>query len=261
MPYIIKGKCIYKKDTGKKVGCTKSDSKKYLRALHTNVPDGHKVKKLKEVIRSMIKEMISSETPDPISNKEEKEVENFELYIKTHPNMTGQYISFTVNELKDILTLSVLPKPFSKNQFEIRYKSVEDFMDDKKLVKANKTTVIKKFYVGQSAMYKAFILSKPTENDEEDSQELKEAAPPTPAPVAGAPAPVAGAPAPVAGAPAPVAGAPADSGKEAEEPPKEKKKEKLMEITSSSFTDLKGDPTLLVNFLKSINEDEDIGGL
>ena len=120
-------------------------------------------------------------------------------------------------------------------------------MDDKKLVKANKTTVIKKFYVGQSAMYKAFILSKPTENDEEDSQELKEAAPPTPAPVAGAPAPV--------------AGAPADSGKEAEEPPKEKKKEKLMEITSSSFTDLKGDPTLLVNFLKSINEDEDIGGL
>lgn len=34
MPYKIQGKCIYKKDTGKKVGCTKGDVKKYLAALH-----------------------------------------------------------------------------------------------------------------------------------------------------------------------------------------------------------------------------------
>ena len=34
MPYTVKGKCIYKKDTGKKVGCTKGDVQKYLAALH-----------------------------------------------------------------------------------------------------------------------------------------------------------------------------------------------------------------------------------
>jgi len=34
MPYTVRGKCIYKKDTGKKVGCTKGDVKKYLAALH-----------------------------------------------------------------------------------------------------------------------------------------------------------------------------------------------------------------------------------
>lgn len=39
MPYKVKGKCIYKKDTGKKVGCTKGDIKDYLAALHTNVID------------------------------------------------------------------------------------------------------------------------------------------------------------------------------------------------------------------------------
>ena len=39
MPYRVKGKCIYKKDTGKKVGCTKGPVKKYLAALHANVPD------------------------------------------------------------------------------------------------------------------------------------------------------------------------------------------------------------------------------
>jgi hypothetical protein len=37
MPYKVKGKCIYKKDTGKKVGCTKGPVSKYLAALHANV--------------------------------------------------------------------------------------------------------------------------------------------------------------------------------------------------------------------------------
>jgi hypothetical protein len=39
MPYKAKGKCVYKADTGKKVGCTKGPVKKYLAALHANVPD------------------------------------------------------------------------------------------------------------------------------------------------------------------------------------------------------------------------------
>lgn len=39
MPYKVKGKCVYKKDTGKKVGCTKGDIKDYLAALHANVID------------------------------------------------------------------------------------------------------------------------------------------------------------------------------------------------------------------------------
>lgn len=37
MPYTSRGKCVYKKDTGKKVGCTKGSVKKYLAALHANV--------------------------------------------------------------------------------------------------------------------------------------------------------------------------------------------------------------------------------
>lgn len=39
MPYKVKGKCVYKKNTGKKVGCTKGPVKKYLAALHANVKD------------------------------------------------------------------------------------------------------------------------------------------------------------------------------------------------------------------------------
>ena len=36
MPYKVEGKCVYKKDTGKKVGCTKGDVKDYLAALYAN---------------------------------------------------------------------------------------------------------------------------------------------------------------------------------------------------------------------------------
>jgi hypothetical protein len=39
MPYKAKGKCVYKKDTGKKVGCTKGSVKKYLAALHINAKE------------------------------------------------------------------------------------------------------------------------------------------------------------------------------------------------------------------------------
>ena len=46
MPYKAKGKCVYKKDTGKKVGCTKGSVKKYLAALHINAKES--VKTFKE---------------------------------------------------------------------------------------------------------------------------------------------------------------------------------------------------------------------
>ncbi len=39
MPYTSKGKCVYKKDTGKKVGCTQGPVKDYLAALHANVDE------------------------------------------------------------------------------------------------------------------------------------------------------------------------------------------------------------------------------
>jgi len=39
MPYYSKDKCIYKKGSNKKVGCTKGPIKKYMAALHANVEE------------------------------------------------------------------------------------------------------------------------------------------------------------------------------------------------------------------------------
>lgn len=61
MPYKAKEKCVYKKDTGKKVGCTKGPVKKYLAALHANVSDVKEAKKMsisqKDVMKGVRKEM------------------------------------------------------------------------------------------------------------------------------------------------------------------------------------------------------------
>jgi len=42
MPYKVKGKCVYKKDGGAKVGCTKGSVDKYLAALHANANESIK---------------------------------------------------------------------------------------------------------------------------------------------------------------------------------------------------------------------------
>jgi hypothetical protein len=48
MPYIRKGKCVYRKDTGKKVGCSSSieKAKDYLKALHVNVTENYTLTQL-----------------------------------------------------------------------------------------------------------------------------------------------------------------------------------------------------------------------
>ena len=41
MPYELRGKCVYRKDTGKSMGCSKtlSKAKAHMKALYANVED------------------------------------------------------------------------------------------------------------------------------------------------------------------------------------------------------------------------------
>lgn len=66
MPYKVKGKCVYKKDTGKKVGCTRGSVKKYLAALHANVDESSdktptKSKNIMKINKSRLIEIIKEE--------------------------------------------------------------------------------------------------------------------------------------------------------------------------------------------------------
>lgn len=61
MPYIRKGKCVYRKDTGKKVGCSKSvsNAKKYLKKLYAVEEDeeSYDVATFNRLIRMVIKRL------------------------------------------------------------------------------------------------------------------------------------------------------------------------------------------------------------
>ena len=62
MPYVVRGKCVYKKGKngkpGKKVGCTKGPVKKYLAALHMHANESLDYELTKENLEEMIKEEI-----------------------------------------------------------------------------------------------------------------------------------------------------------------------------------------------------------
>lgn len=58
MPYKRVGKCVYKKTTGKKVGCSNSieKAKKYLTALRINAEDEERQESFTEAYKQIIQQ-------------------------------------------------------------------------------------------------------------------------------------------------------------------------------------------------------------
>lgn len=56
MPYEIRGKCIYKKDGGAKVGCTTGDVHKYMAALHANANESIELTEVRNYVRKILLE-------------------------------------------------------------------------------------------------------------------------------------------------------------------------------------------------------------
>lgn len=73
MPYEAKGKCVYKKDSGEKVGCTDGSIEDYLAALHANVKKENKrVRITKEHLKKIVKEELFREVLEPGSGSPEE---------------------------------------------------------------------------------------------------------------------------------------------------------------------------------------------
>jgi hypothetical protein len=100
MPYKAKGKCVYKADTGKKVGCTKGSVKKYLAALHANVPDA-KNEEIEEPMKIKLSEIAKKILENHGQNKimlNGKEVDASSLVVDNvdvndYPDFSDAYIS------------------------------------------------------------------------------------------------------------------------------------------------------------------------
>ena len=103
MPYKIKGNCIYKKDTGKKVGCTKGSVKRYLAALHANVTNEQKIQiksKLKEVLRKSLKETLLSENA-------EFQKDNVKIKDELSKNQGIDFEQFEIDKIKQASNIPI----------------------------------------------------------------------------------------------------------------------------------------------------------
>lgn len=166
---------------------------------------------LKTLIKKLIYEVLSEAERETIVDKKEITLNppnTFESYLKQNVGV----LSFT-NEERLASTVPNVRTPFSRTQFEIRYKSTEDILNSGKMEKINKTTVIKKIKVGNLLAYKSFTLIEPSQSSEDKN--TKE--------------------------------------------PKKPEPIKVTIITSDSFTNIKGDPTLLSDFLQKVNNSDNIG--
>jgi len=101
MPYSIRGKCIYKKDTGEKVGCTKGSVKRYLAALHANVPDAKKNEirtKLKEVLKKAI-------TSNATLNEDvDMKKDNADIRKELSNNFGLKFEQFEIDKIKEVIS-------------------------------------------------------------------------------------------------------------------------------------------------------------
>jgi hypothetical protein len=132
---------------------------------------------LKTLIKKLIYEVLSEAERETIVDKKEITLNppnTFESYLKQNIG-----VSFT-NEERLSSTVPNVRTPFSRTQFEIRYKSTEDILNSGKMEKINKTTVVKKIRAGNLLAYKSFTLIEPTQKPENNQKDSKEPNKPEP---------------------------------------------------------------------------------
>jgi len=114
MPYSIRGKCIYKKDTGKKVGCTKGNVQRYLRALYANVPDAKK-NKIRTKLKEVLKKIITSNSS--LNEDVDMKKDNADIKKELSNNFGLKFEQFEIDKIKEIISPI---KPNLENPSSIR---------------------------------------------------------------------------------------------------------------------------------------------
>ena len=101
MPYSIRGKCIYKKDTGEKVGCTKGSIKRYLSALHANVSDTKK-NEIRTKLKEILKKAITSNST--INEDVDMKKDSADIKKELSNNFGLKFEQFEIDKIKEIIS-------------------------------------------------------------------------------------------------------------------------------------------------------------
>lgn len=93
MPYEARGKCVYKKDTDKKVNCTTGDVNDYLAALAINVKTENMENKLKGGKGDKM-------TPQKIADKFDVDVKDIKTQIKKGKKVESEHTDDETKQLE-----------------------------------------------------------------------------------------------------------------------------------------------------------------
>jgi len=145
MPYKAKGQCVYKADTGKKVGCTKGPVKKYLAALHANVPDAKHEATMK----------IPNSNLDKVIKRIAKDVTDFQNYVDIdapHDVTADTFYNIVMQDIKDPVIKKMWVKMDNRQKRNL-YGKVKDYLYEK----ARKENPE---YYGDDEMYESIKLTE-----------------------------------------------------------------------------------------------------
>ena len=172
MPYTYKKVgdkyCVYNKNTGKKIGCTSGSIKKYLAALHANVPDA-KNEKLKEGIKKIIRQFLKEDENVIMRTK----VENDKIENLLNKNVG---IPFDSKEKQEIIFKQGalgIKSTIQRNGTEIKFSTSDMFGN-------NKVNVIKKLKNmsdPNTLVYANFFSSIPTNTETPETEQPQQSAP------------------------------------------------------------------------------------
>jgi len=146
MPYKAKGKCVYKADTSKKVGCTKGPVSKYLAALHANVPDAKN-----EAVNTSKK--LEVNFPEKLVNKLAKDSEDWMNYVDLDlPSeiTASDFEEFVINDPQGNPKIKKMWNSLSPSQKNKLYNLVVDVLEkqegsDDLFESVNLSEIAKKF--------------------------------------------------------------------------------------------------------------------
>lgn len=130
MPYKTKGKCVYKKDTNEKVGCTKGNVKDYLSALHANVVNEDKIKGGKADDKSVKDIAKKFDVTVAKINKELKMGIEVEYEHTNSKNMAREIAMDHLTEIPDYYTRLKKMEKEGENKWKKREKKIDESIKD-----------------------------------------------------------------------------------------------------------------------------------
>jgi hypothetical protein len=178
MPYEARGKCVYKKDGGAKVGCTQGSVKDYLAALHANADESVELTESKPKIFTYTAYRLPNQ--EDIKEINDSNLSGEEIFNGLSYTLIGRGILSTETKNKIIEAINMLIESNPNNEefkkalvmaknLKGRFVSESNSIKGGKADKMSVKDIANKFNVPVSSIEKQLAMGKKIEHEHTDN--------------------------------------------------------------------------------------------